>query len=240
MAYSYPEFKEATSNIPASYDLIVAITEKSIRYDKQIEDQYEENVKRGSAEYAFRLLSYISDVIDRKFVTDSVFTKGYAETYLTNPSILDESVSWTDSEGRDVGIKALDMHYGVSRSNHFKDRDVGIWDDIDVERPFKKVQSILLEKGYYLLDISDPAKSMRIVWWLATSIDYEQDEFVKQKFEEYMSKELWHNLNEQRYNFVQIGRDNIIVDYDYSPQTPTESLSISGNFDSNEDEYYSS
>jgi len=49
-------------------------------------------------------------------------------------------------------ISGLNMHYGIKTQNGY---DNSIWKNNNIEVPFKKVQRLLIRKGYYLKEITN-------------------------------------------------------------------------------------
>ena len=76
-------------------------------------------------------------------------------------------------------------HYGPTTDGYHFHRSLKIYEDNNITLGFKQAQQILKEKGFKLIDVSNPDKGTRLVI-LLTSIDNKvQDE----------NSTLWHNLN---------------------------------------------
>ncbi|CAH6421002.1 Hypothetical protein KVN_LOCUS98 [uncultured virus] len=80
------------------------------------------------------------------------------------------------------GIPSHVLHYGHYKGkNNFTSRK----EDFECERPFIRAQKILLEKGYYLLDESDPSVGFKMIIKL----------YCEKPNDLQTRKSLWHGLN---------------------------------------------
>ena len=86
-------------------------------------------------------------------------------------------------EDKDKGIPIHVLHYGYNFNKKWTIRR-NVLSDKNEKMPFQKLQDQMLEKGYYLLDESDPSKSFSTHLVLYS---------VKPHY--YGNSDLWHGLN---------------------------------------------
>lgn len=85
-------------------------------------------------------------------------------------------------EGVNKNYPAHVIHYGANKgSSHWMQRDPDTWTKHGVQPPFKELQKGLLEKGYFLQDLSDPEESRTI--------------YIVIGIKKVEGKPLWHGLN---------------------------------------------
>ena len=149
------------------------ITRKIDNNEKNSVDKiniYKKKLENASEQYYQNIIQAVKNSIDY------MQKKGNNDYIRLNNDDIQKSIQWDDHKK----ICWHWMHYGFIRKN-WRSRDVSAWNKFDIKRPFIRAQEELKEKGWYLVDLSNPGRSFGVYIYLYT---YPPDKI-----------DLWHNLN---------------------------------------------
>jgi len=159
--------------IPHVNEIQKVIYDKKLDNDKHAIDKiniYKNKLRNASNEYFNNVMEAVKKGIE---IMTNTNNNGYIR--LENDD-LNKSIKWDEYKK----ICWHWMHYGFIRKG-WRSRDISAWSRFDIKRPFIRAQEELKEKGWYLVDLSNPDRSFGVYIYLYT---YPPDKI-----------KLWHDLN---------------------------------------------
>lgn len=156
-------------------------SETTIRFEdipnaSQIVDKYKSRTYRDSSNRYHEFLNEYENLLRTKIAT--AISKMFRDAKVV------ESIDVNFREKITINEKAFSintLHYGFTVDNQWTKRTPIV---MESEMPFRRLQTELLSKGYYLLDESDPAKSHATVINIYALKPYN-----------YGQNRLWHGKN---------------------------------------------
>tara|TARA_B100000686_G_scaffold354478_1_gene464983 strand:- start:177 stop:662 length:486 start_codon:yes stop_codon:yes gene_type:complete len=133
-------------------------------------DNYKKKLEKASLIYYNNIMNAVQNAI--RYMSE----KGKQNYIKLQNEDFQLPIDW----GEDKKICWHWMHYGFIRKG-WRSRDTSAWNRFNIERPFKKAQKELEEKGWYLVDHSNPERSFGVYIYLYT--------YPPEKLP------LWHDLN---------------------------------------------
>jgi hypothetical protein len=159
--------------IPHVNEIQKAIYGKKLDNDKNTIDKmnvYKNKLQNASNEYYKNIIDAVKKAIE---LMSNAENNGHIRL---NNEDFNKSIKWDEYKK----ICWHWMHYGFIRKG-WRSRDISAWDRFGIKRPFIRAQKDLKEKGWYLVDLSNPDRSFGVYIYLYS--------YPPEKMK------LWHGLN---------------------------------------------